>query len=182
MKKLAGIFILFLLHTALKNVDPIYTVTRGRIDLLSYAPLEIIKAYSEEVKGAINTQENTFAFTVNNISFKGFNSDLQREHFNDNYMESGKYPRSSFSGKIIEKIDYFNDGIHEVRAKGKLLVHGIEQERIIKAKLEIKKGRFLLYSKFTVLLQDHNIVIPKIVFQKIAEEIEVELKAELVQK
>lgn len=175
-------FMLFCISSSFKKADAVYVISRGRMDILSYAPLEVIRAHSDQLKGAINIQENTFAFVVNNVTFEGFNSDLQREHFNDNYMESTKFPRSSFAGKIIEKIDFTADGTHEIRAKGKLLVHGIEQERIIKAKLEIKNGKFLVYAKFNVLLQDHNIVIPKIVYQKIAEEIEVELKAELVKK
>jgi len=60
---------------------------------------------------------------------------LQKEHFNENYLESDKYPEASFKGKIIEDIDLDKDGEYEVRAKGELTIHGIMQERIIKANI-----------------------------------------------
>jgi hypothetical protein len=151
----------------------------GTIHFKSDAPLELIEASSAKLKGIINPAEQTFAFSVANNSFEGFNSALQQEHFHENYMESNRYPNSSFTGKIIETIDFTADGTYNVRAKGKLLVHGVEQERIIKASLQIKKGVISVYSKFSVPLADHNITIPKIVYQKIAEEIQVELNAVL---
>ena len=110
-------------------------------------------------------------------SFQGFNSALQQEHYNENYLETREYPHASFSGKIIEKVDYEKDGNYQIRAKGKLVVHGVEQERIIKSTLQIKEGQLVVQSKFTILLEDHNINIPKIVHQKIAEQIIVDVKA-----
>lgn len=157
----------------------LFSTRTGTITFKSEAPLELIEAGSTKMKGVINPAEQTFAFSVPNNSFEGFNSALQREHFNENYMESARFPNSSFSGKIIEPIDFSADGTHQVRAKGKLLVHGVEQERIIKATLQIKKGVITVTSSFTVPLADHNISIPKIVYQKIAEEIQVELNAVL---
>jgi len=151
----------------------------GSIHFKSEAPLELIEATSAKLKGVINPAEQTFAFSVPNNTFEGFNSALQREHFNENYLESAKYPNCSFSGKIIEPVDYTADGTYNVRAKGKLLVHGVEKERIIKATLQIKKGVISVSSTFTVPLADHNITIPKIVYQKIAEEIQVDLDAVL---
>ncbi|MFC5269738.1 YceI family protein [Adhaeribacter terreus] len=170
----------FLLQVLLPAPQQTLFITKtGNIQFKSEAPLELIEARSAKMKGVINPAEQTFAFSVANNSFEGFNSALQREHFNENYMESNKFPNSSFSGKIIETIDFTVDGTHTVRAKGKLLVHGVEQERIIKATLQIKKGVISVSSSFTVPLADHNITIPKIVYQKIAEEIQVDLNAVL---
>lgn len=147
------------------------------IHFKSDAPLELIEATSHKMKGALNPAEQTFAFSVTNTTFEGFNSALQREHFNENYMESTKFPTCSFSGKIIEDLDYTTDGTYNVRAKGKLQVHGVEQERIIKATVQVKKGVISVSSSFTVPLAEHNISIPKIVHQKIAEEISVDINA-----
>lgn len=181
--KKIGLTLFILMSTLVQSAEEgIYKVVKGRIALLSYAPLEVIKAHSDKLVGAINTKENTFAFTVENGTFEGFNSDLQREHFNDNYLETNKFPKSIFLGKIIEKINYAEVGVHEVRAKGKLTVHGVEQERIIKAKLDVRENKIIVQSTFKVLLKDHNMVIPKIVYQKVAEEIELELNAELIKK
>ena len=161
--------------------DIVYNVA-GNIYFKSDAPLELIEARSSELKGLVDFSKNTFAFSVPIVSFKGFNSSLQREHFNENYMESEKYPRASFSGRIIEDVDLSNDGEHVIRAKGKLLIHGVEQERIIRATISVKEKAVTITSNFTVLLQDHNIAIPKVVQQKIAEEIFVEINASGQQK
>lgn len=162
---------------ALAPVKSLYLAKDASIHFKSEAPLELIEATSTKMKGVLKPADQTFAFSVPNSSFEGFNSALQKEHFNENYMESAKYPASTFTGKIIEEIDYETDGTYTVRAKGKLNVHGVEQERIIKATLQIKKGSITVTSSFTVPLADHNITIPKIVYQKIAEEISVDINA-----
>lgn len=175
MQALFLIYFLFFQFLA----SSLFVAKTGTISFKSDAPLELIEARSAKLKGVINTTEQTFAFSVTNNTFEGFNSALQREHFNENYMESEKFPNSSFSGKIIETIDFSAEGTYNVRAKGKLLVHGVEQERIIKATLQIKKSVISVNSAFIVPLADHNLTIPKIVNQKIAEEIQVEINAVL---
>lgn len=152
----------------------------GVLQFKSNAPLEVIEAKSSKLRGVIDVATQAFAWSVDIISFEGFNSPLQREHFNENYLESTRYPKASFAGKIIEKVDFEKDGTVSVRAKGKLLIHGVEQERIIKGKLEVKGRKLRIQASFTVPLTDHDITIPKIVHQKIAEEIAVSVDAILV--
>ena len=156
-----------------------FVVDKGVISFASNASLEMIKATSDKVTGLIDPTNNQFAFLVNIVTFRGFNSELQRQHFNENYMESEKYPKASFSGKIIEQIDFTRDSTYEVRAKGELDIHGQKQSRIIKSKLTIKSGHLTIESSFIVPLTDHVITIPKIVSQKIATEIEVHFKSSL---
>lgn len=153
--------------------------TTGSITLKSDAPLETIKASSHQLQGAIDLTNNTFAWAVEIKSFEGFNSPLQREHFNENYLESSKYPKATFTGKIIEKINFQTNGTYTVRAKGKLTIHGVTQERILKSTLVIRGGVARITSTFTVPLADHNINIPRVVYQKISEEILVTVHAEL---
>lgn len=157
-----------------------YKLAEGSVYFKSDAPLELIEAESGEIKGIIDVDKRTFAFTIPMNSFKGFNSALQREHFNENYLESVKFPNATFSGKIIEQTDLTKDGEYIVRAKGKLSIHGIEQERIIKSTVVVSDGKMKVTSRFTVLLKEHEIDIPRIVFQKIAEEIEVKITATLI--
>jgi hypothetical protein len=176
------IFFLFSLFAIAQDTDKIYVVDEGRLDFKSEAPLEIIKASSRSAKGLINFTKETFAFSVAIRSFDGFNSALQREHFNENYMESDKFQRATFAGRLIEKIDPGQDGIYNVRAKGKLNIHGVEQERIIQATLTIKGAVIEINSVFSVPLEDHDIAIPKVVQQKIAETIHIELKAKGVKR
>ena len=154
-----------------------FQINDGTVDFKSEAPLEIIKASSTELKGLIDFTQGTFAFSIPIISFKGFNSALQREHFNENYMETERFPRATFAGKMIEQVDIARDGEYAVRAKGKLTIHGVVQERIIPSTITVKDGKISVRSSFSVLLVDHNIDIPKVVQHKIAETIFVEIKA-----
>jgi polyisoprenoid-binding protein YceI len=152
----------------------------GSVRFLSDAPLELIQASSEELKSAIRLKDRSFAFRVRINSFQGFNSSLQRDHFNENYLESNAYPEATFTGKIIESIDLRQPGTYTIRAKGTLRIHGQARERIIKSQLISDGTTLRLTSHFTVLLQEHDIAIPRIVNQKIAEEIEVTVAATLV--
>lgn len=158
------------------------TVEKGQVRFSSNAELELIQASSDKIQGLIDTSANKFAFSVDIQSFKGFNSSLQKEHFNEKYLESDKFPTATFSGKIIEDVDYSKDGTYEVRAKGELNIHGIKQTRIIKSKLTISGGKVSIDSQFLVPLTDHNITIPQIVNKKIATEIEVVFKISMVVK
>jgi len=160
------------------TVDPtqtatLYNVKQGTVSFLSEAPLETIHASSKDAKGLLNTADNTFAFSVPNRTFHGFNSALQEEHFNENYMESDAYPNSTFNGKIIEDVDLSKDGVYDVRAKGNLDVHGVKQERIVKCTVTTKADVVRIQSDFTVLLEDHKINIPRIVNEKLFPEIKV---------
>ena len=156
-----------------------FTTNKGEIKFASKAQLELIKANSSKLQGAIDPAKSKFAFLVNVQSFQGFNSDLQRKHFNENYMESEKFATAKFSGKIIEQVDYTQDQTLEVRAKGDLEIHGQKQTRIIKAKITIKGNQLTIEAHFIVPLSDHSITIPKIVSQKIATEIEVDINTTL---
>jgi len=157
----------------------IYRTETGHVTFVSDAPLELIAAESYELKGAVDPDKLTFAFQLNVKTLKGFNTPLQQEHFYENYIESEKFPVATFSGKIIEKVDFKVTGSIPIRAKGILKIHGVEQERIINCNLNIKPDSFHVTSEFIVPLADHNITIPKLVYQKIAEEIKVTIDAEL---
>src|SRR5258706_2288457 len=94
-----------------------FMTNNGEIKFASKAQLEMIKASSNKLQGIIDPATNQFAFLVNIPSFQGFNSELQRKHFNENYMASEKFAMAKFSGKIIEQLDLTQDNTMEVRAK-----------------------------------------------------------------
>jgi len=147
----------------------------GKVSFLSEAPLELIKAKSDKLKGAINKAEHTFAFAVDIHSFIGFNSDLQREHFHENYMQTEKLPLATFYGKFIEPVDFNSNGTYVVRAKGMFSLHGIQKERIIKGVIVVNNESVDVNAVFSVRLEDHDIKVPKIVYEKIAQDIRVEI-------
>jgi YceI-like domain len=184
-RKLLAFYILviaFLLspYLSFTQSNPIQS-NNGKVVFTSEATLELIKATSGKLKGAMDKSKNTFAFSVDISTFKGFNSDLQREHFFENYVETDKFPTASFSGKIIEPVDFSVNGTYEVRAKGFFTVHGISKERIIKGTVIVKNGMISIGSVFMVRLEDHDIRVPKIVYEKIAEEIKVEINIQFKQ-
>jgi len=158
-----------------------FMTNNGEIKFASKAQLEMIKASSNKLQGIIDPATNQFAFLVSIPTFQGFNSELQRKHFNENYMESEKFATAKFSGKIIEQIDFTQDNTMEVRAKGELEIHGQKQTRIIKGKITMKGNELIIEAHFIVPLSDHSITIPKIVSQKIATEIEVDINSTLLQ-
>ena len=114
-----------------------------------------------------------------------FRDKLMQEHFNENYMESDKFPNAVLEGVIQEAIPLEMDGMYEVTIKGSLEMHGVKQEREVKGKLTIAGGvPTLATAKFDVRLADHGIKIPSLVVANIAEVIAVdtELKFEKYEK
>jgi len=159
----------------------IFTCKNGQVSFISEAPLEIIKASSRNLTGAINVSDRSFSFLLPTKTFEGFNSSLQRTHFNEDYMETDSYPNSTFKGRIIEETDLSAPGIYKMRAKGKLNIHGVEQDRIVRCDLTVSEGKIEVKAAFTVFIADHKISIPSILNQKIAEEIKVDINFTLMQ-
>ncbi len=160
----------------------IYLCKDGNTKFTSEAPLELIKAQSNKTNGVIDVSNKTVAFSVLIESFDGFNSGLQKEHFRENYMETNKYKIAVFKGKIIEDIDFSKNGTYTVRAKGTFNIHGTDKEKIVKTKITVKDKEIMVETSFEVPLDDHNIKVPKVVNQKIASIIMVEVKATLKPK
>jgi hypothetical protein len=166
----------------IKSTSVIYIIKKSVISFHSNTKSELIKASSEQLKGIIDATKRTFAFSVDMKTFDGFNSPLQKEHFNENYLESDKFSTASFSGHIIEEDDFTKDGIYNIRAKGKFVIHGVEQERILQGDLVVKSNVIKLNCIFTVFLSEHDIKIPRIVHEKLASEIKVIVSADFIKK
>jgi len=168
-------FVLLCFSTAFSQSGNLYFTKAGKVSFTSDAPLEMIKAASDQLAGILNTDDRSFSFSIPMTSFEGFNSSLQRTHFNENYMESEKFPNSTFNGKVIEEVDFMQSGTLRVRAKGQLNIHGITQDRIIRCNVVVNSAGIRVDTDFTVPLNDHEITIPSVVQQKIAEMIDVKI-------
>lgn len=175
-----GLLAIALIATNRVNAQLASTST-GVISFFSSTPVEDIQAQSGKVLGVVNLQTREVAFNVVNTTFE-FPNKLMQEHFNEKYMESEKYPNSTFKGKINEVIDLTKDGEYKVTVTGKLNIHGVEQERTIPGTIVVKDGLVSIVSDFKVKVADHRIEIPKLVVAKIAEEIAVKLDVKLVPK
>jgi polyisoprenoid-binding protein YceI len=152
-------------------------MSSGEISFVSDAPLELIKAATKDFQAVLDTVSGHFAFSVPISSFVGFNSPLQQEHFNENYLESNKYPKATYTGKVIEAWQRPTSDKRTVRTKGKLNIHGSEQETLIPATMQMQGDLLHVKAVFKVKTDDFNIRIPRLVVQKIAQEIDVTVNA-----
>lgn len=155
-----------------------YSLEDSKVHFFSSAPMEDIEANNKDCKGIIDTQTNAFSFRIPIKSFV-FPSSLMQQHFNENYMDSKKYPNATFKGKIEGKYDLKTDGTYDVMAVGDLEIHGKTQARKIPSQIIVKDGKASLKSTFEVSLKDHDIEVPSIMFQKIAETIKVDMNSDL---
>lgn len=150
----------------------------GIISFFSKAPLEDIEGVNKKVTMVLKTSTNDVQFGVTMLNFK-FSKPLMEEHFNENYVESDKYPICTFKGKINESIDYTKDGEHKVTVKGTMDLHGVTKEVEIPGTLTIKGGNILMNSKFKIKVADYKIKVPSMYVQNIAEEVDVTVNGTL---
>lgn len=155
------------------------TSKNGFIGFYSKTSLETIDAKNNQVASVLDTKTGSIAFSLINKSFK-FPKALMEEHFNENYMESSKYPKSTFSGKLLDFDTALlsTDGSYKVNVEGKLTIHGVTKQIKVPGTIEVKDGTVLAKSKFNVVPEDYGIEIPSLVRDKIGKQmaITVEIK------
>ena len=153
-----------------------YTCKNAKVSLYSSAPIEDIEATATNGVSVYNAATGDLAFSVPIRGFH-FPKALMEEHFNENYMESDKFPKATFKGKIQDHPDLSKDGSYPVTATGDLQVHGVTQTRTITGNLKVTGGVLTMTSEFMVKCADHHIDIPQIVFHHIAESIRIRVAA-----
>lgn len=178
MKRLFSILLFFIMFEGpgICYSQEYFQTTNAKTRFYSSAPVEDIEAVSNEGISVINTQTGEISFQIKIRSYR-FRKALMQEHFNENYMESHKYPNAAFKGKILEKLDFSSRVDQKVTIMGILDVHGVKKERNIPATITINDGEFILTSQFDVACKDHDIKIPKIFWKNIAEVIQVNVTA-----
>lgn len=180
MKKLALVLLLSCSCLSL-FAQHIFSTTKGKVSFFSDAPLEDIQADNSKIAAIINAETNELVVQMRIIDFE-FPNKLMQEHFNENYLESEKYPTSVFKGKIKEKSDLTVAGTYQVNAEGTLTMHGVSHPVLIPGTVVSDGNQLKLDFKFPVKLDDYKIEIPTIVFSKIAEVVEVSGSMVLVKK
>jgi polyisoprenoid-binding protein YceI len=158
-----------------------YTTGNAYVGFFSKTPLEDIRAENRQVRAVIDVNKQQLAFTLLVKSFL-FRKQLMQQHFNESYAESDKYPKADFSGIYTGIVNYLQDGIYPIEVKGNLTFHGVTKSITVPATLEIRSGKLTAVSKFKLKPQDFNIKIPAVVRDKIAEQIDVSVKAEFLLK
>ncbi|MFP4469611.1 MAG: YceI family protein [Bacteroidales bacterium] len=157
-----------------------FITKNGHISFYSSAPLEDIEAHNNQVNAVLDTETGEFVFKVLIKSFQ-FEKALMQEHFNENYLESDKYPTSVFKGKVsnLHEIDFTKPGTYAAVVEGDLTIHGVTQPVTSKGTFEVKSGSIAGTSEFMVGVDDYDIKIPKTVVNNIAEEIKITVDIEL---
>lgn len=148
----------------------------AKINFNSSTPVEDIIAESNQATTFIDIAKNEVVFSVLTTSFK-FRRALMEEHFNENYMESAKFSKAKFSGKIISPIDWKVEKPFTADVKGQLTMHGVTKEVTLKAQITPGKGKITASAEFKVTPEDFNISIPSAVRDKIAREVTIKIDA-----
>ena len=146
---------------------------KGTITFFSHATLEDIAAENRNVSSLFNTATLDVVFSVPIAAFR-FEKSLMQQHFNEKYLESEKYPTATFQGKVTG----YNLAVIQVQpvtAQGKLTIHGVTHEVEVAGTIEKNGGKLILKSRFIVKLKDYQIAIPQLLWQNIAEQVEVEV-------
>ena len=171
--KLLSLFFLFLTCTAFGQSQLIDK--NGEAQFFSATALEDIKATTNSAMGIIDTTKNQVAVSIQMKSFQ-FRKKLMQEHFNENYIESEKYPKATFAGTLVSKPNYSQIGKQEIRVKGTLTMHGKSNPMETVVVFNITGSEIKASTVFDVELEDYDIKIPTILFNKIAESVEVTSK------
>ena len=144
----------------------------GQVSFFSEAPMEDIKAINNKLGAVYDSKTGQLVFQLNIKDFV-FPKALMQEHFNENYLESDRYPKSIFSGTVITQ------EMNKVTVEGDLSIHGKTNRIKVCGILKENKRVVNISAKFMVKLEDYDINIPKIVMYKIAEEVEVKIDIQL---
>jgi hypothetical protein len=151
-----------------------YFTRSGTITFTSEAPLEKIEAVNQKATSIMDIASGKMEFAVLIKAFQ-FEKALMQEHFNENYLESDKYPKAIFKGQIdnISSVDFSKDGTYPVKVSGDLTIHGVTKPVQSTGTLSIKDGKINGASTFEVAVADYEIKIPNIVKDNIAKTVEI---------
>ena len=171
--------LLFSISIATSGICQNYMTKNGFIGFYSKTPLEDIRAENNQVYSVLDAGTHRLAFAV---LLKGFlfTKELMQVHFNENYVESDKYPKATFSGACSGDMDLSRDGTYQVVIKGDLSLHGVTKPIETTAQLDVKNNHIRGVSAFKLKPEDFNITIPAIVREKIASEMNVKVQIDWV--
>ena len=151
-----------------------YLTKAGRVSFFSTSIIEDIEARNTAVAAVLDLGTGQLAFAVPVKEFV-FRRTLMQEHFNENYMESDKFPKATFTGHFTgaDMAALGVAGSHAVQVEGNLTLHGVTHRVTVPGTLELKNGQLLAFAFFNVAPADYNIEIPLLVRQNIAKVVNV---------
>jgi polyisoprenoid-binding protein YceI len=168
------------LVSAFINAQDRYFTKTGTIKFFSKTDLENIDATNTIVTAVLDTKSGAIQFSVPMKAFE-FKRALMQEHFNENYVESDKYPNSTFKGKVVNNADiqYGTPGTYTANIEGDLTIHGVTRPLTTKAKLVVTAADIEATTAFQVVVSDYKISIPALVADKISKSVQIEINTRL---
>ena len=172
IKMTASLLFLIFVFTAAYSQN--LTTKNAFIGFYSKTPLEDIKAENNQVYAVIDAGKKNIAFT---LLVKGFvfAKELMQEHFNEDYIESDKFPKAVYTGTIKNagdlKLD--KDGVYKVQVSGSLTIHGVTKPQDAEAVFTVKGGAISAVAEFTIAIADYNIKIPSLVAEKVSKTVKI---------
>ena len=156
---------------------------KATFDATTSTSPEKIAGKNNEVAGLLNAGTGEMVFQMQVKAFK-FEKQLMEEHFNEKYMESDKFTKADFKGKLndLSGINFSKDGTYKTTVTGKMTMHGNTADMTIPGTITVEGKKVKLSSKFKVKLADHKIVVPALVGDKVAQEADVTFDAEMTQQ
>ncbi len=171
MNKLPIILLMLLLCNTILHAQQ-FLEKNGEISFFSEAPLENISAVNKKVSALYDAKTEDLIFRLKITDFI-FPKALMQEHFNENYLESDLYPKSTFIGKVLEIKE------NQALVQGDLKIHGKTNKIVVEGFLIKEEGLVTIKADFSIKLEDYNIRIPKLVMYKIAETIDIKVNIKL---
>ena len=173
------IVVAVLLLSAQLAIGQKYFSKTGKISFYSTAALEKIEAHNPSASTVIDLSTGAMEWAVLIQGFK-FEKALMQEHFNENYMESTKFPKAKFKGKIdnLTSVNFAKDGEYPVTVSGTMEIHGVTKPITSQGTIIVKNGVITSKSKMSVLIADYNIEIPKLVADNIAKKVDITIEAD----
>ncbi|WP_114792932.1 YceI family protein [Niabella yanshanensis] len=166
MKKIVTLFTV-ILFTAYPAFAQKYFTKTGIISFSAGTSLEDIDAVNKSATSVMDAATGKIEFAVLIRGFE-FKRALMQEHFNENYMESSKYPKAVFKGNIVEAIPFNKPGTYTATVKGILEMHGVKKETTAKGTIKVSAASIQAVSRFSVNTSDFNISIPGVVKDKVS--------------
>lgn len=181
MKKI----ILFLSLSAITSISfaqAKYFTKTGKIDFDATAAKspEEIKGVNKSTTMVLDTKTGDMQFLVLMKGFE-FTRALMQEHFNENYVESTKFPKAEFKGVIVNNaaVTYTKDGTYKVKVKGKLTMHGFTKDTESDAVITVKGGKINASATIIAAFADYKIIIPGVVSDKVASSAKININCAL---
>ncbi|MBC8047172.1 MAG: YceI family protein [Fimbriimonadaceae bacterium] len=174
MKKVFFLITAISIFTLTVNAqDKAFTKT-GNISFYSKTSMENIEAHNKKATAILDSKTGQIEFALLMKAFE-FEKALMEEHFNENYVESDKFPKSTFKGKIdnLSSVNFSKDGSYPVTVSGDLTIHGVTKPVTSKGAIAISGGKISAKSQFDILLSDYNISIPAVVKENISNNVQI---------